>query len=421
MRKSILLSMFAALLLGLCSCSNDDEFAGDDKDFVANTTALCQTWQLIGYGSVEDFHMIDKEYRQNPYRFYLIFKDDGKYGGADAVNAIGGTYTCNGSVFKINEIVTTKIYDRSEESPAFLSHLHAAAKYGIKDGNKLRIYYSDNEFMYFKAIAEEQPSPITFGEEVGYVYYGKGSVHYNNVLRLWYIYTYVPGTIDSTISYYVPDLGKKYQVEDMIVTFSGTTYAMDKSLLAKIPYTGGSEYYIIGLTAISKSDAPLKIAIRDTEDGYAPMSVPISAETFFSYFSNGGWSQGSDCHVSKDGYISAPWLVVGGFGTILQHVSTTSLDVIWYGIGGGGEWITGKEKQICAYDERRNTLTYGSKRLTVLLINDKEMHCTMPLGSEDVELMSYPDVEPYVLKYYVFKHVSDEDIQQIISHLPEEE
>ena len=156
--------MFATLLLGLCSCSNDDEFVGEDKDYFSNPQELCQTWQLVGYGTEESFHMLDEDYRQNPNCFYLVFKEDGRYEGADAVNGIGGTYTCNGSEFKINEIVTTEIYDRSEESPAFLSHLHAANKYGIKDGNKLRLYYSDKEYMYFvtkeiiEMIVDETPS-----------------------------------------------------------------------------------------------------------------------------------------------------------------------------------------------------------------------------------------------------------------------
>ncbi len=262
---------------------------------------------------------------------------------------------------------------------------------------------------------ELQPTVITFGEEVGYVYYGKGIVKYDSALKLWYIYAYVPGTIDSTISYYAPYLSEKNQVEGMIVTFSGTTYTMDDSLLARISQTAGSEYYLIKINIANESDAPLKIALRETDGDYTPVVEPISTETFFSYFAKGGWSQGFDCHVSKEGYVSAPWEVVGGFGTILRHVSATSLDAIYYGIGGSGEWWVSSEHWSCAYDEQTNTLIYGSNRLTVLSINDKEMHCTMLLESEDFELMSRPDVEPYVLKYYVFKHLSDEDMQHYIS------
>ena len=149
MRKSIFLSMFAALLLGLCSCS--DDYVGDDKDYFSNPQELCQTWQLVGYGSDEDFHMIAEDLRRS---FVLVFKDDGTFYGRDAVNSYGGTYTSKNNKITIKATYITFINDRSEESLAFHSRLHAANKYGIKDGNKLRLYYSDKEFLAFEAIIE---------------------------------------------------------------------------------------------------------------------------------------------------------------------------------------------------------------------------------------------------------------------------
>ena len=159
----------------------------------------------------------------------------------------------------------------------------------------------------------------------------------------------------------------------------------------------------------------LVIALQQTEDGYVPIVNPISAETFFQYFSKGGWCQSADYRVSPEGVVSGPYRVIGGTGTVLQDVSTTSLNDIGYGIGPNGDWRVGSERCACEYDEQTNTLTYGSRQFSVLSITDEEIRCTMPLDVGDYQLMSFSDVEPYVLKYVVFKNIPEDKMQQLLN------
>ena len=254
------------------------------------------------------------------------------------------------------------------------------------------------------------------GEKVAYVGNVTGTVFYIESLGCWYINVYVAGTIDSVITYFPIALDEEFQVEGMKVDFSGTTYELEESLRAKIPQMGGAEYYVIEISKMIKYVEPLKIALRQTDDGYAPVVEPISAETFFQYFSKGGWNQSADYRVSPEGVVSGPYSVVGGCSTVLQYVSTTSLNDITSGIGPSGETRVASELCACEYDEQTNTLTYGSRQFTVLSIVDEEIRCTMPLDVGDYQLMSYSNVEPWVLKYIIFRHISEETMGMILSH-----
>ena len=55
---------------------------------------------------------------------------------------------------KINDIVSTLLgYPKGyEESREFLNRLQNSTSYGIKDGNKLRLYSSKDEYLYFEAM-----------------------------------------------------------------------------------------------------------------------------------------------------------------------------------------------------------------------------------------------------------------------------
>ena len=259
--------MFAVLLLGLCSCSNDDEFVGEDKDYFSNPQELCQTWQLVGYGTDEDFHMIDKDFRQKSdiygYRFYLTFNADGTFHGRDAINTLDGTYTCKNNKIKIGDIITTLLGDPYKESSAFRSRLHAANKYGIKDGNKLRIYYSDEEYLYFvtreiiETIVDETPSDphiIQPGEKVGEATGAKGIMLYNDILKRWCIIEHKRLENIDDVKYYFPlNLDEAFQTNNMHVKFSGTIYQMDLSQLDHIEHWAAmDEYYMIDIKDITQ-------------------------------------------------------------------------------------------------------------------------------------------------------------------------
>ncbi len=165
MKKVYLIVSFMFLVSAgiiLTACSSDD-FSSDDvtwgnlDDYPSNQEGLCNAWQLIGYGSETKFHKIAEEYRKKSdtygSRFYLIFKSDGTLAGRDAVNQIDGNYTCNGGNIII-EVASSSVYDKEKDSHEFQWRLLEATHYLInKDGKKLRLYYSDKEFLYFFKIS----------------------------------------------------------------------------------------------------------------------------------------------------------------------------------------------------------------------------------------------------------------------------
>lgn len=156
MRRLLFIAIISAIIIPcslFSSCSDSDE-EGD----VAEQVELYNYWQLIGFASATNFHYIDEEYRMKDetygYRFYLFFEKEGRFGGRDAINGFGGTYSCKGHNIKIENIVSTAIYSSQgyEESEAFIDHLRNATSFDIADGNKLRLYYSKNEYLYFEAM-----------------------------------------------------------------------------------------------------------------------------------------------------------------------------------------------------------------------------------------------------------------------------
>jgi heat shock protein HslJ len=164
MKKTTVITLSAALVFCFCLClclclsgCSDALSLGKDKDYKADQKELCQSWQLIGYGTETDFHTIAEEYRTTSEtygsRFFLVFSANGTFTGRESVNRIFGDYTCRGAQIKIENLVSTEIYDAkgAEESEAFLRRLMTATSYGIKDTRQLRLYYTADEFLYFEA------------------------------------------------------------------------------------------------------------------------------------------------------------------------------------------------------------------------------------------------------------------------------
>ena len=181
MKKYLYILMSVMLMTITAGCSSDsaepiideqpetrqaetpEEQKGPEENMGSDSIVvdLCKTWQLIGYGSENNFHKIAEEYRKKSdtygYRFYLIFNSDGTLIGRESINKIMGIYTCKGNEIKFDRLVTTLVYDvkGNKESEEFLYRLHASKTYDIKDGQILRIYYSDSEFLYFESIEME--------------------------------------------------------------------------------------------------------------------------------------------------------------------------------------------------------------------------------------------------------------------------
>lgn len=176
MKKYLYILISAMLMVMSAGCSSDDDTLtlGSRDDFQPIQSEFCKTWQLIGYGSEDNFHTIAEEYRKKSdaygHRFYLIFNSDGTLKGRESINEIIGNYTCNGNEIKIERLVTTKVYDEKgyNESVEFLNRLQASTSYSINDGKTLRLYYPKSQpydiwpmptvaynFLYFEAIEME--------------------------------------------------------------------------------------------------------------------------------------------------------------------------------------------------------------------------------------------------------------------------
>ena len=169
MKKYLFMMMCAMLMVLSAGCSSDDTLTlGNREDFQPIQSELCKTWQLIGYGSEDNFHTIAEEYRKKSdtygYRFYLTFRPDGTLTGRESINEIFGKYSCNGDQIKIEELGSTSVYDEKgyEESIEFLWRLRGSSSYGINDGKTLRLYYPESQpdgimpcvaynFLYFEA------------------------------------------------------------------------------------------------------------------------------------------------------------------------------------------------------------------------------------------------------------------------------
>lgn len=186
--KKLLFIMWGAMLMVMSAgCSSDDDTLtlGSREDFQPIQSELCKTWQLIGYGSEDNFHTIAEEYRKKSdtygYRFYVTFRPDGTLTGRESINEIFGKYSCNGDQIKIEELGSTFVYDEKgyEESIEFLWRLRGSSSYGINDGKTLRLYYPESQpdgimpcvaynFLYFEAI--EKGKTISLSESKGWFY-----------------------------------------------------------------------------------------------------------------------------------------------------------------------------------------------------------------------------------------------------------
>ncbi len=87
-------------------------------------------------------------------------------------------------------------------------------------------------------------------ERIGEVVLLKGVMHYNNILKYWFITYHEEGSIDSVIDYYPYKLKEEYKYEGMKVVFSGLVYKAEFD----IPKIGGAQYYYIDLTYIERSN-----------------------------------------------------------------------------------------------------------------------------------------------------------------------
>ena len=146
------------------ACTDND----DTNESVSNSQ-ICQVWQLVGYTSEGGLHLLAEDLRtkseQYGYRFYLVFNNDGTWFGRQSGNELAGNYSTAGSQISVKIVLATLAGELvgGDESEAFTTRLSKSSSYAIEDGNKLRIYYAPDEFLYFEAITSVSPGDLNNG------------------------------------------------------------------------------------------------------------------------------------------------------------------------------------------------------------------------------------------------------------------
>ncbi len=187
-----------------------------------------------------------------------------------------------------------------------------------------------------------------------------------------------------------------------------------------------SDLVVVPLDITDSMEKPVAVTLKQTVEGYAPVVEPISADTFFHYFSKGGWGLIGDeeYHVLFDGTVTK-WDVIGKTANIFFQTSETTLHHFAVGISTSG--VLGYDVCECPfrYNENDNTLTidftgYDERDIpfnevyTIIAISDKAMHCTSKRIEDNYERL-WEKTEPYALEYHIFSHDPSVTMQDFVN------
>ena len=146
--KNVFVIMSMLLSLGLfCGCSSDNE---DGIEAVSVDSRLCHTWQMIGYGSDQDFHVGDGVH--DVIFAHITFNSDGTYKSYANNNSGSGEYDCKDNQLLIVNYHATKVETNNpvdwfvEET---LFHNHTTYRNFIVSDTELRIYYEGDQYFKF--------------------------------------------------------------------------------------------------------------------------------------------------------------------------------------------------------------------------------------------------------------------------------
>ena len=143
--KKIIVIMGMLLSLGLFSaCSSDEDVQSEES----TAQALYGKWQVLGYGSDDNFTAKENNWTGHPF---LIFKEDGSFEGW-IDNDLVGTYTFkeNGE-FTITRCGGTKVLSTNPHIVYMEEQVWGKKikSYKLLD-NELRLFYSESEYLLFR-------------------------------------------------------------------------------------------------------------------------------------------------------------------------------------------------------------------------------------------------------------------------------
>ena len=125
------------------SCSTDDQET-------SATPELFQTWLLDGYGNDSDFRQMAQSGEE--YDYYITLAPGDTMEGRSRCNVIYGKYRCDGRSFVFTYISGTKVGCFEETTVFFDAHLPKVSRYKIDNNARLRLYYSESEYLRFRTM-----------------------------------------------------------------------------------------------------------------------------------------------------------------------------------------------------------------------------------------------------------------------------
>lgn len=128
-----------------------DITALDDFIDFEKIVSFCQiTWRLQGYGNSSDWHSV--EGKNNGDFFMIAFREDLIYRGQGIANRFGSNYLYRKDGFFVQSgfFLHTAYEEKDEDASFFEQNLPKANKMEFDNQGFLKLYYSDQDYFYFK-------------------------------------------------------------------------------------------------------------------------------------------------------------------------------------------------------------------------------------------------------------------------------
>lgn len=245
MKKIVAICLLFVLGISLTGCL---------KDNISND--LQGEWRLLGWDVDGYFHEVDS-FKVEYHKFSIEFSGNNvKAYSLGNVTDFGKVRSKNNTLIK-ESAIQTQVFVIDDESIFFDKNIVNMNRYELI-GNKLKIYFSDNDYFLFTNQFTNNIKPSCNCDQniVMTVKDEQGTIHKDKYLRKWYIAYNYPGSNVTIIRYYpesFPDID--FLQEDLKVVFSGDAYNMDINWGDyQSEQVAGMEYYCMDLLKIEKQD-----------------------------------------------------------------------------------------------------------------------------------------------------------------------
>lgn len=245
MKKLFFLLSIISLITLLSSCIKDD--ISDD---------LQGEWRLLGWEVDGVYHEVDS-FKVEHHKFSVDFS--GNYVKAYSLGNVtdfGKVRSKDNTLIK-ETVIQTQVLILDDESLFFDQYIGKIFRYE-NSGNKLKLYFTDNNYFLFTNQFTDKVKPSCNCEQdiIITVNNQQGTIHKDKYLRKWYIACEQYGNTDSVIRYYpqsFPDID--FLQENLKVIFSGDVYSMKVNWGDyQSEQTDGTYYYCFDLMKIEIQD-----------------------------------------------------------------------------------------------------------------------------------------------------------------------